>query len=95
MALPTGITLGGSPDADSPLVKHVRRSLVRFLVGKVVFCPNTGEALDADTCVVLVDSDGDPAAVLSQKGWASVTEDRRTLLAEKHGLTVDESTVKA
>ena len=95
MALPTGITVHGSPADDSPLVKHVRRSLVRHLVGRVIFCPATGEALDADTCVVLVDSDGDPAMVLSQKGWANVDEYRRDLLAKTHGLTVDEATVKA
>lgn len=95
MALPTGITVHGSPAEDSPLVRHVHRALIRAIVGKTIFCVRTGEALDADTCVVLKDRDGDPAIVLSQKGWASLPEVNREALARDHGLTVDESTVKA
>jgi hypothetical protein len=95
MALPKGITVHGSPDSDSPLVQHARRQLVRALVMRAIYCPRTGVVLDMRTCVVLNDRDGDPGIVLSQEGWATLPEEKRRILAEQHGLTVDESTVKA
>lgn len=74
----------------------VRRNMVDYLVGRTLTCPNTGEVLDRRTVVVLVDSDGDPAAVISQQGWANVVEVGNEALLEKTaGLKVDPSTVKA
>lgn len=95
MALPKGVTLHGDRSADNPLVQHVRRQLVRALVMRQIYCPRTSVVLDMRTCVVLNDRDGDPSIVLSQEGWATLPEENRRILAEEHGLTVDESTVKA
>lgn len=73
----------------------LRHQMVTFLVSKNIVCPRTGAALDARTCVVLTDRDGDPAAVVSPAGWEQITGDSDTLarLAE-HGLTVDSTTVR-
>lgn len=94
MALPAGMKLFG--DADSPLVQHVRRELVRALVMRDITCRQTGTLLDVDTCVVLVDRDGDPAYVLSQAGWAQIVAEGNDKPLEKNGgLVPDPATVKA
>jgi len=80
----------------SELTASVHRHLVRFLVSKAITCPNTGEVLDERTCVVLLDSDGDPAAVISQQGWANLVAIGNDALLEKtSGLVPDPTTVKA
>lgn len=80
--------------ASSDLETHMRRQMVTMLVQRAIFCPNTGQVLDVRTCVVLVDTDGDPAYVLSQDGWRNlVAEGMEATLAEK-GITVDPATVK-
>jgi hypothetical protein len=80
----------------SPMIEHVRKELVRFLVSRTIFCPVTGELLDVRTCVVLNDPDGDPRYVLSQEGWRAVSADpARVEKLTELGVTVDESTVKA
>lgn len=77
------------------LEAHMRQVLLTGLVQKEIFCPNTGEVLDVRTCVVLVDKDGDPAYVLSQKGWANVSADPlKVAFLGQNGLTVDPSTVE-
>ena len=79
----------------NPLVDNVRKNLVRYLVGRSIVCIRSGEVLDADTCVVLVDADGDPSMVLSQEGWDSLPQENRQALAERHNLTPDPATVRA
>lgn len=74
--------------------ERMRKQLVRFLVQRNITCPATGEVLDMDTCVVLVDSDGDPKAVLSQAGWAAMDDAHKAKLAAMD-CTVDPATVKA
>lgn len=64
----------------------LRTEMVKYLVQKTIFCPGTGQLLDARTCVILNDTDGDPAAVLSPSGWANVTVENRDLLTER-GIT--------
>lgn len=73
----------------------VRCNMVDYLVGRTLTCPRTGEVLDSRTAVVLVDTDGDPAAVMSQAGWAEflTLEDYALRLAGLN-LTVDPATVK-
>jgi hypothetical protein len=48
--------------------EHVHAQLVRHLVMRDIMCPITGEVLDVRTCVVVLDQDGDPAAVFSPEG---------------------------
>lgn len=69
--------------------------LLRLIVARQITCPRTGEVLDVRTCVVLLDADGDPAAVLSQKGWQEIAQDTAILanLGVK-GLAVDLATVR-
>jgi hypothetical protein len=80
----------------SPLVDLMRRRLVKFLVQKAIFCPVTGSVLDVRTCVVILDKDNDPAAVLSQQGWQIFLgyPERLAALAAAE-MAVDPSTVKA
>ena len=47
----------------------LREMAVRHRVAKTISCPVTGTLLDVRTCVVVYDSDGDPAVVLSQAGY--------------------------
>lgn len=77
------------------LQTHLRAELVRYLVKRNITCTRTGEVLDVRTCVVLLDSDGDPAAVLSQEGWREILADPRIMadLAAAN-FTVDPSTVQ-
>lgn len=79
----------------SSLREVVRTNNVRFLVGREITCPRTGEVLDVRTCVVLLDSDGDAVQVISQKGWAQVVAEGGDKLLEKtHGIIADPTTVK-
>lgn len=77
------------------LEEHMRAQMVLGMVQRIIFCPNTGEVLDVRTCVVLVDKDGDPAYVLSQQGWKNLVNEGKVEWLKEHGITVDESTVKA
>lgn len=81
----------------TPLEDHMRREMRRFIVSKHMFCPITGEVLDMDKSVFILDADGDPIAAFSQGGWARAKnlaeEFGSALLAD--GYSVDESTVKA
>jgi len=78
-----------------PLETMMRKRLVKYLVQKAIFCPATGAVLDVRTCVVILDSDGDPTAVLSQEGWAALVQDpeRMAVLAER-GMVADPKTVR-
>ena len=71
------------------LEEILRAEMVKYLVQKTIFCPNTGQLLDIRTCVILNDTDGDPTAVLSPDGWNNISADNRELLAER-GITVDD-----
>lgn len=80
--------------ANNIVEDHVRRELVRMLVSRTMTCPRTGALLDMRDCVVLLDSDGDPAYVLSQKGWAQIVEEGSDeLLRVQSGLVPDPATV--
>ena len=68
----------------------LRQNMVTGLVQRAILCPVTGQILDVRTCVVLVDSDGDPAAVLSQDGYRNTPAGRLVEL----GLTADPDTVR-
>lgn len=78
----------------------VRRNMVTFLVSKAITCPRTGEVLDARNCVVFVDSDGDPAAVMSQDGYTEFANEATAVGTSPDarlahlGLTVDPLSVK-
>lgn len=74
----------------------LRDQMVTYLVSRHILCPRTREVLDARTCVVLNDEDGDPAFVVSPEGWKQITKDPDTLdrLAQR-GLTVDINTALA
>lgn len=81
--------------SQSHLTKSVQRALVTHLVSRAITCPRTGEVLDTRTCVVLVDREGDPAVVVSQKGWALIVEEGGDTRLKDLGLTADLATVKA
>lgn len=87
---------------NDPLLGHLERTLQRQLlkdiVGRTMFCPVSGEVLDFRSCVVFVDNDGDPTAVLSQSGWermkaAAKGADAVRILAGQ-GYFLDRSSVK-
>lgn len=79
----------------SPLEVTVHREMTRWLVQRAITCPRTGVLLDMDTCVVLVDADGDPAAVVSQAGWAQIVkEGGDALLKSTAGIVADPTSVK-
>ncbi len=71
--------------------EHIRKQLVKALVQRLIFCPIEKTVLDIRTCVVVVDSDGDPALVLSQEGWAKIAAVPNAL---NEGYSVDETTVR-
>lgn len=82
------------------LLTTMRQALLKALVQRAITCPRTGEVLDIRTVVVFVDSDGDPAAVMSQAGYAEFAAECKAVgttadarLAHLN-LTVDPATVK-
>lgn len=77
----------------TPLEEHMHREMVRMLVMKQIFCPRNNTVLDVRTCVVFVDSDGDPRAVMSQSGYAELEPEQIETL-KGMGIVVDEATVK-
>lgn len=79
---------------NTTLETILRREMVRHLVSKAIFCPITHTVLDADTCVVLNDTDGDPLIVVSPAGWEQIAEnvENHVRLAER-GITVDINTI--
>lgn len=80
------------------LQAKMHRELIRYLVARAIICPVTGEVLDMDTCVVFLDTDGDPCLVLSQGGYTALSTDRPdvlVLLCEQKSMTLDPATVKA
>jgi len=80
--------------ADLSLASALRGQLVRYLISRTITCVNTGEVLDIRTAVVLSDRDGDPAIVLSQKGWRNVSARPEALAAlAARGYTIDTWTV--
>lgn len=74
-----------------------QRVTVRELVAATGACPRTGEQLDEDTCVVILDAAGAPAFVLSQAGWRQVAEEewRIARALDRQGYRVDEATVRS
>jgi hypothetical protein len=80
----------------SPLQIRAHREMVKFLVSKQITCPRTGVVLDYRTCVVLLDRDGDPTAVVSQEGWKQIVAEGGDEKLRLHAqVTVDPETVKA
>lgn len=73
------------------LSDYLHQVLVTHLIAKNIFCPHSGVVLDERTCVIVNDAGGDPVAVFAPEGWAMITEDQRTALANG-GYTVDERT---
>lgn len=76
----------------------IRQNFVKFLVQKAIFCPLTGDVLDVRTCVVILDKDGDPTAVISPDGYRRMVEVAKAngfseagMLAE--GCTFDENSL--
>ena len=75
----------------------LRQNVVLALVQRNITCPVTGEVLDVRTCVVLTDADGDPAGVLSQKGWRAIADGTLPDVLDKlraQGIGPDQATVK-
>ena len=62
------------------LQTHVRRGWVKGLVQQRIFCPISQDVLDVRTCVVVLDEDDDPVAVMSPTGYKRVME-----IAETYG----------
>ena len=78
------------------LETKMRRELLRYIISKQIFCPLTGQVLDLDECVVILDSDNDPVAAFSQEGWQKaldVAAQDPSVRILREGLHVDESTV--
>lgn len=72
----------------------VHRKIVEALVGRCLgICTRTGDSFDVRTAVVLLDRDGDPAAVLSQRGWADIVRACEVERLQRAGLTADPATV--
>lgn len=77
------------------LAAQFRAQLTRALVQRAIFCPVNGAVLDVRDCVVFVDRDGDPAAVVSPTGYQQLVDqnpERLETLA-KTGITVDQTTI--
>lgn len=74
----------------------MRREMRRFIVQKHIFCPLTGEVLDMDKSVFILDQDGDPISAFSQSGYAraKALADEQNVALLGEGYTVDESSVK-
>lgn len=53
----------------NPLLDNFRKGMIRAMVQKAIFCTVSGDLLDIRTCVVVLDADGDPAAVFSPEGY--------------------------
>lgn len=80
--------------------EKMRANLVQFIVQRQIFCTLTQEVLDVRTCVVVLDTDGDPHAVFSPNGYRRIVE-----IAERTGVdpidtlapgfTWDQSTIPA
>lgn len=73
----------------------LRQELVKYLVQKHIFCPISNVVLDVRTCVVVLDSDGDPALVMSPKGYRELLDahERTGLDVLAAGYTWDENTL--
>lgn len=73
----------------------LRQNFVKYLVQKAIFCPISGDVLDVRTCVVVLDSDGDPSAVFSPRGYRQLLDasERTGLGVLAAGYTWDENTL--
>lgn len=56
------------------LESHFRKQMVLMLVQKHIFCPFSADVLDVDTCVVVLDSDGDPCRVMSPRAYTAIVK---------------------
>lgn len=71
--------------------QHVDRQMVLYIVQRNIFCPVTGAVLDIRTCKWFVDSDGDPAYVLSPEAYdAAVSQPNIVAALAEKGLYPNE-----
>lgn len=82
-----------------PFQEKMRGELLKYLVGRIMHCARTGEVLDFRTCVVFVDTDGDPSYAISQRAWREVSEqyggsDEAAAKMARVGQFLDRSTFK-
>lgn len=54
------------------LENQLKKTLLRALVQRAIFCPFSGELLDVDTCGYFVDADGDPNYVMSMSVYMGI-----------------------
>lgn len=75
--------------------QNIRHNFVKYLVQKAIFCPITGDVLDVRTCVVILDKDGDPHAVISPGAYRELlaASERTGLPILAEGLTFDENSL--
>jgi hypothetical protein len=52
----------------------MRKMLLHSIVTRQIFCRLTGDVLDVDTCVVVLDADGDPCSVFSPRGFQQMLD---------------------
>lgn len=76
-----------------PFRAHIEHNLRKYLVGRAMFCPRTGDALDVRRSVFLV-RDGSAEYAVSQAGWAEMLTDGTAEALAARGLTADPATVK-
>jgi hypothetical protein len=69
------------------LIEHLHKGMILGLVQKHIFCPFSEQfegvtrILDVRTCVVVLDRDGDPSAVMAPEAWEFI----QAYAAEKGG----------
>ena len=73
----------------------LRQNLVKYLVQRHMFCPISGDVLDVRTCVVILDSDGDPFEVISPRGYRNLRDlaERKGVAMLDEGYTFDENSL--
>lgn len=72
----------------------MRKSLLLNIVQRDITCRLSNKVLDIDTCVVILDSDGDPFAVFAPEGYKMMLDTGyppEQMLQE--GYTFDQSTI--
>lgn len=83
-----------TPAVTSPFERIAERQLRRYVVGRQITCPRSGEVLDVRTAVFLIGQDGLPSHALSQSGFRSCLLDGTIKQLIERGLTVDFTTIK-
>ena len=82
----------GTVSSLAAMVERMNRSAI---VQRETVCPRTGETLDVNDSVFILNNRGVAFMALSQRGWQEILANQKMLdFLAKRGMSVDSTTVK-